>query len=42
MMSVDILNMPTIAEIYGKDELKILAPAVRGYIFRRFFSSRSL
>jgi pantoate--beta-alanine ligase len=37
LMSVDILYMPTIAEIYGKDELKISAPAVRGYILEGSF-----
>jgi len=32
LAGVDILFMPTIDQMYGKDELCIAAPAVRGYI----------
>jgi pantoate--beta-alanine ligase len=32
LAGVDILFMPTVDAIYGNDELKIMAPKVRGYI----------
>jgi pantoate--beta-alanine ligase len=31
-VGVDILYMPTVSDIYGRDELSIYAPALRGYI----------
>ncbi len=37
MAGVDILFMPTIDSIYNKDELKISAPAVRGFILEGAF-----
>ena len=35
-LEVDILFMPNIQEMYQKDELKILSPAIKGYILEGF------
>jgi pantoate--beta-alanine ligase len=37
LAGVDLLFTPTIDQVYNKDELKILAPAIRGYILEGAF-----